>query len=1542
MNEFTELINGFNRAITPANAMLHEIEVQLTSQSFSNGLINETIKKNNLQQEISTNVQNAISAALFAKALSFGFPKKLPPKEILPQVIYGNSTLAFYFEELQRYVSSVPDFIDEYMKVLKDLISGKENDYSKIVYGIVDHIGIIQTLALATDFENRQIPSQYLIVPTIKPHLEQFSNQVLGIVKSGEAYRIASMNRQPTSELETALDTLVKTAKETIQKQIELFGDIKQKINDSFVPSYNEDAYDHFQQYAQQYSSTLASICLLSLKIGMNVPNTLHIIAQVLEKMTKFGYDMFAPILNIMRFRDKFEKSIENSKDAHENIGQIFAPLLQSLVNIQPQLLIPFQNFVNAQFVLLFQKLQKLNSEYDDEMNKLISVLRQDKKFSVFQTVGQLSQSDLSDAAKASMEVTSKILTQLLKTGSSIEEIRIKSIKERLEHPPPFGIYDKKYILGLIGTSKDVFQPTFDILKESQEILRNAHAPAQLKVGVNSITQILSLIGQLMTYIGALTIEGEIPMKSLIVFAIKDCCDDVGIKINNLKQVINDQVKVSQFGQQLITSLCEYSDALEKIEQLKPLSEQIRLMSNNIGENIVRIAIGDNTQIPTLNSIFDNILAFNQKLKPFSDKFISEVQSIGEIETKKTQEEKPKYNEFISHLPTEEETEKMFIDIMQSNNDALKTLLSKCVTSLKEDIDEFKQLFEEYNKNQNKDINEKIKMIAERIEKGKDIIKKGIEFAPKEIVEIDSLNSMIEKLKKYNNEEKSKTVPEIIMNLAEYVNKNYKEPVNSMLNNLISDILMLMKTNPSLGQTQLETFIYALKGNPEDITIEALEKLKKSKNKFEIYDFLQKALFANVIQKLMSGQSNPLNDPDSIQSKLHKYASQIDETNKEATDYFDLTQLISQFEDLVIGTDETNEMDSEMISDKLMDINSEIVSLGTEISNDLKKVTTNSMPTITTKLNNLRAKAFEILNISLVSSSKRNEVDKNITNELQEETIKLIELLNNYTNEISKVVNSSNKNSQIRNVNKINREINMCIGHISEITDEIIETPISIIESSTEDYNIISNHLMCDILKLEQLSYDNSKAKQLKFNKIHSSLNLKLQKFASNIKNITKGIDEEDNINEMVNDLQKLFGKLTTNDATTLTTEFPLKLSKVVNEIKTKVIDSLNTEITPQPKFVSHLPYRFNIPNITETPSKEIVQLKSIFDTKYNIVKSSIDKFIISLNSSKTPPEQIEKHFNEFQSSLSELIIPVSLIQTSTWNLECQNQLLKAKNSLINAGDISIESTRNRFLGNEGWRESISMFNTTIESALEQAKNVIDSTMKSIEEDLSVTNELEKELIIAACSCQSSMQRLNSLKNKAIEQKITIGDNYLGCDIIEVSTPILNNAAKLIDVAKSQTKFVSQKNPEIINQKGLINTANNLVDSLELIIIAAEATVNNEPEAMSKILAGCNLISQAVAHFLVENNQKAGSPELNVTLRKITDSVQYLIKQLRQFAEAAMDAEKNKQNTESNVTGTKRPLNNMIAKLNAEAKVVAARKALEEAEKLAKEARQGK
>ena len=180
----------------------------------------------------------------------------------------------------------------------------------------------------------------------------------------------------------------------------------------------------------------------------------------------------------------------------------------------------------------------------------------------------------------------------------------------------------------------------------------------------------------------------------------------------------------------------------------------------------------------------------------------------------------------------------------------------------------------------------------------------------------------------------------------------------------------------------------------------------------------------------------------------------------------------------------------------------------------------------------------------------------------------------------------------------------------------------------------------------------------------------------------------------------------------------------------------------------------------------------------------------------------------------------------SVWNPASQSRLLSAHTNLVQVGDLAIDAARARLIADEQWRQKVAQFNSQAQEAHNAIKAAAESAYTSAQQDLSATNEAERELIAAAQSIQKSQSRLVSFKSQAQEQQATKGSTYIGVDIIDVSAPILNSAAKLVEAAQAQTKYVLQRQPDLTNTKGLVNTARNLVDSLELLLIAAEAIVN--------------------------------------------------------------------------------------------------------------------
>lgn len=448
--------------------------------------------------------------------------------------------------------------------------------------------------------------------------------------------------------------------------------------------------------------------------------------------------------------------------------------------------------------------------------------------------------------------------------------------------------------------------------------------------------------------------------------------------------------------------------------------------------------------------------------------------------------------------------------------------------------------------------------------------------------------------------------------------------------------------------------------------------------------------------------------------------------------------------------------------------------------------------------------------------------------------------------------------------------------------------------------------------------------------KIMKPLNESLQKFRNSTGNAVKGAEEESAIMKQIGELENLLNANLSNPEK-IDPNCPQEGYQLISDIRHAIDEALNTEVVAQPKAVSSLPFRYTVPQANQNAAPASTQeLLPHIEAAAKKIQDNLQSFTSVLNNAKSSADSITGSLSSFHDSVSKLIEPLDRMIASTWNPQSQNQLTQARQALIASADYSIDTTRNRLLGSEGWRDDISMFNGSANDSIDQVLQAARKAFELAKADLSVTNEAERELVKAAQSVSESQKRLASMKSVAQEKKIAHGEGYLGLDIIDISAPILSTAAKLIETAQAQTKFLLKRDPNLPNTKGLVKTAQDLVESLTLITVAAECTVNNEPDCISKVLAASNLVSSSAAHFLAEVYQKNGSPDLNAAMESITGSIQGLVKQLRAFGEAAQRQQSEK-NAASAVPSAQK-LSSMIQKLNAEAKVVEARRALEEAE----------
>jgi hypothetical protein len=116
-------------------------------------------------------------------------------------------------------------------------------------------------------------------------------------------------------------------------------------------------------------------------------------------------------------------------------------------------------------------------------------------------------------------------------------------------------------------------------------------------------------------------------------------------------------------------------------------------------------------------------------------------------------------------------------------------------------------------------------------------------------------------------------------------------------------------------------------------------------------------------------------------------------------------------------------------------------------------------------------------------------------------------------------------------------------------------------------------------------------------------------------------------------------------------------------------------------------------------------------------------------------------------------------------------------------GTLPIDAARAHLEAGPGWRQTIPQFVGQASAALEKVSSTADATLQAAQADLAVTNEAEKELVVAARAVAESQARLQDFKAVAAEKKLAIGERYIGCETVDITVPILVTAAELIRAA---------------------------------------------------------------------------------------------------------------------------------------------------------------
>lgn len=1148
---------------------------------------------------------------------------------------------------------------------------------------------------------------------------------------------------------------------------------------------------------------------------------------------------------------------------------------------------------------------------------------------------------------------TDMVYQRFLTNKKPIDE-KIDEIRAAFETLPPLGVYEASYMDKLSQLIHPTLVLCLTVITDANPLTRSSGKNPMFKkcnqmLGL-CITSLKNLFG--FKYAAIVDMRCALPSTAVKGYDIRDTATKVGQNLADLVQKLqSDPQSTPSVANAIARDLYKIYEVMVPHEEMKEAAEKLKKHADDIDDLVVKFSMGDQFVTQELVNTIQEVGQAVQHLQQLGQSLIDTVNKAAQpaqedknftpeqaqkvlVETGKVVDAKGKAVADAPQIPSEKEVNDIFMLVNSSPEyEKVRGPMNSVVDALKKKVETFRELAKQYNENPSPEILEKMKKIAAEIKEAQEVIQRGAKFN-----EADATPEAIEKAQPTEKSSLQDAANFAFMLQAatnEMFSKDSQEA--KTLQQIINEGVAQFAAGQPQGLAKLQLVAMAQQRDMQEVEQEVASEVKEAAARGDVKvlgELIPKLLIADQIYKVMNPAT--AQQHSAATNEAREVLLRVLEKGIAPEDIPAIVAAVEQFEAALHGgmSQNTAEISDSQLSDTVMDLNTDITTSVSKTINDLKKLTANDKAKLDTQIHSIKHKSISLVSSTLVAAIRRAAaLNKDDVEDLTSEVDKLLDNLKSFEKTATDSLTSTNKATAVRNVGKVQRDITINLSTISSLCDNFVE----IDQTHDECYTGDALQLTLSTLRLAAVCDAPASSKASIFKTVIESVKENFATLKDRAIKLLTGTEDLQPITDLLNVLE---GKVNGFNGENITFDNVIETVKSINEIRSGIDQALNTEVKQLPEFVSKLPFRFSPAANKPGQPRPVADIMKDAEHFYNLHAKALEKLSEVLNNTRSTGDDILAALNEYHQAANRLLQNAEQMRNSTWNPACQSRLLSTHTNLISIGDAAIDACRARFLAQDNWRNAIVAF---IEQANEASKNVKDASQAAydaIQQDLSATNEAEKELIIAAQNIQKSQGRLMSFKSQAEDQKVQLGANYIGVEIIDVSAPILNTSARLIEAAQAQMKYCLARKPNLENQTGMINTARNLVDSLDLIIVAAEAIVNNDPDAINKVLAACNIISSAIAHFQAECRQKEGSLELNDVIQKITDQIQETIVHVRNFGETAQ--RKQQEEAQKDVKQSSRALNKMIEKLNAEAKVVEAKRALEDAENKLKIARQKK
>lgn len=320
--------------------------------------------------------------------------------------------------------------------------------------------------------------------------------------------------------------------------------------------------------------------------------------------------------------------------------------------------------------------------------------------------------------------------------------------------------------------------------------------------------------------------------------------------------------------------------------------------------------------------------------------------------------------------------------------------------------------------------------------------------------------------------------------------------------------------------------------------------------------------------------------------------------------------------------------------------------------------------------------------------------------------------------------------------------------------------------------------------------------------------------------------------------------------------------------------------IVPDPIASSRVPDDKALPHPPKEATLTMEQsIAKLLESQKN-VQTSLTHFKSVVKDEFTSSDEIVSSIIDLRESSDTFVDSALLVSVATVNPLYQVEQQTSLHAFVNSLNGLQNSTKSRLMRSinfaSNMADSISLFESSLNKTVETAEQ--SSADDGVDGDQAV-DDVTRELNAAANVIDMMSKRLKEIegqvnleafkgedefdeKSASTIDNIEAAADSLPAYLIAAADPILSSTSQILQKAKQVTTDLLKKFGKIENERGLINTAQNLSEAAELLLVCAEILVSGKDNSAEfKAITAARIINAAVAEFQCQVLQKLGADE---------------------------------------------------------------------------------